>query len=316
MKLKGYLLAAVSAATYGAIPLFAIPLKKVISPFDTVLTYHFLLTAVIIGVYLVLRKENLKINLKESLTLIVLGLLFAMSSHFLFWAYDFMSAGVASTILFMYPVFVALIMTYVFKEKASWVLWISIGLAFLGIYLLEGGGSDSSIPLKGLIIVITSALSYGLYIIVINKSVVSSMSGAKLTFYSMLVTGLIFLVKSMYQGGLQPIPNAESWMNITLLSVICAAISCITMVYAVQYIGSTITAVMGALEPVVAVAIGILFFQEHLTFDLTIGILFILITVTLIVLADQIVNKTQQAKVYLTPRLFSIRKRNNRKHMN
>ena len=110
MKIKGYLLAALSAISYGTIPLFALPLRKEEITFDAVLAYRFFFTAVIIGVYLILRKEKFKVTFREMGVLMALGLLFAMSSHFLFWAYDFMSVGIASTLLFMYPVFVALIM--------------------------------------------------------------------------------------------------------------------------------------------------------------------------------------------------------------
>lgn len=315
MKLKGYLLAALSAATYGTIPLFALPLRRIDIPFDVVLAYRFFFTALIIALYLIIRKEKFNVTAKELFTLIGLGLLFSFSSHFLFWSYDFMPVGIASTLLFMYPVFVAIIMILVFKEKSSWILWLSIALAFLGILMLNGGISDSTIPLVGIIVVGISSLSYALYIIVINKSVISSMSGVKLTFYSMLVAGIFFFTKSQFQGGMEPMPNAEAWVNLILFAVISTAISCVTMTYAVRYVGSTITAIMGALEPVVAVIIGVSVFDEPLTFNLLVGLLLILSAVTFIVLADRIVSKTKQAKVYLAPRLFSIRKRGNRRHM-
>ena len=311
MKLEGYLFAALSAISYGTIPLFALPLKRVGLSFDTVLTYRFLFTALLIGLYLLWKKEKLNVNIKELLTLVTLGLLFAFSSYFLFWSYDFMDVGIASTLLFMYPVFVAMIMTLVFKEKASWTLWVSIALAFFGIYMINGGSLDGSLSLFGIMVVGASALSYGLYIVVINKSPVKSMSGVKLTFYSMLISGIFFLTKSlMMTGELQHIPNLESWANILLFAVVSTAISCIAMVYAVHHVGSTVTAVMGALEPVVAVIIGVMVFHEQLTLNLVAGLIFILTAVIFIVQGDHIISKTKQVKGHWSLYLLNIKKRN------
>lgn len=313
MRLKGYLLAILSSASYGTIPLFALPLKAMGVSVDTTLTYRFLTSTLFIGLYLVIRKENFKVSFKESIPLFLLGVLFAASAFFLFTAFEYMPAGIAATILFLYPVFVALIMTFIYKEKASWVMWLSIILSFAGIYLLNGGSTESDIPLIGFIIAVGSAVTYALYMIVINKSAVSKMSGPKLTFYAMLAAGLIFFVKSLAQGSLQAMPNMEAWFNVGMLALLSTVVSCIAMVYAVQYVGSTITAVLGALEPVVAVVIGVTMFHEPLTSGLTIGITLILIAVTLIVLSGRIINETQQVKVYLTARLFSRKKKSNRK---
>lgn len=313
MKIKGYLFAALSAISYGTIPLFALPLKREGLSFDTVLTYRFLFTALLIGLYLLWKRENFKVSVKELLTLVCLGLLFAFSSHFLFWSYDFMDVGIASTLLFMYPVFVALIMTLVFKEKALWTLWVSIALAFFGIYMINGGGLEGVISLFGIMVVGGSALSYGLYIVVINKSPVKSMSGVKLTFYSMLISGIFFLSKSIINdGGLQTVPNFESWINIFLFAVISTAVSCIAMVYAVHYVGSTVTAVLGALEPVVAVIIGVMVFNEQLTINLVIGLIFILTAVIFIVQGEHIISKTKHTGSHWNLHLLGVKKRNNR----
>lgn len=316
MKIKGYLFAALSAASYGTIPLFALPLKSQGVSVDTTLTYRFLLAAAIIGLYMLFRKMSFKVSKKDALTLIVAGLIFGASSFCLFESYNYMPAGVAATILFLYPIIVALIMTFVFKEKSSWVLWTSLALAFLGIYLLNEGGTNTggSVPLIGFTIIVGSAIFYGLYLIFINKSPIQTMSGTKLTFYSMLVAGIFFLIKSSAQGSLHILPDSKAWFDMVMLAAFSTAMSCITMVYAVKYIGSTTTAVMGAVEPVVAVAIGVTIFHEALTPNLITGIILILIAVTLIILSSQIVNETHHAKVYVMSRLFSIRKRSNRKH--
>ena len=94
-------LACISAVTYGTIPLFALPIKHAGYSFDTALFYRFLFSAILIGVYLFAKKSAMRVSGKELGTLAVLGVMYSLSAHFLFVGYDYMSAGVASTILFL-----------------------------------------------------------------------------------------------------------------------------------------------------------------------------------------------------------------------
>lgn len=289
-KLKGYFLACISAVSYGAIPLFAIPLKETDFSFDAVLFYRFLFGAVMIGIYLVVKGTGFRIKLKELGALVLLGCMYALSSHFLFLGYDYMSASVASTILFVYPVFVALIMGVFFKEKLSWVMWIAMVLALFGVYVLSSNNGDFTVTPKGLIIVLLSALTYAVYIVTVNKSSVSKLSGIKVTFYSMVVCSAFFLIKSLIGGELQPIPTLGTGFQLVLFSFTTTVLSLLAMVAAIKMIGSTPTAVLGSLEPVVAVTISIALFHEPLTRNLVSGISLIIIAVTFTVLADNIIN--------------------------
>lgn len=294
IRVKGYALAGVSAVTYGMIPLFALPLKKVDFSFDAVLFYRFLFTAIIAGGYLAIKKIDLRINIKEFGALILLGLMYTGSSHFLFVGYDHMPAGVASTILFMYPVFVALIMGIFFNEKLSWVMWVAIALALLGVGVLGSGEGGFSITPIGLGIVLLSALSYALYMVAVNKSAVRDMNGMKVTFYSMTICTLFFLISALAKGEFQPIPSVEVGVNLVLFGVVTTALSLIAMILAIKLIGSTPTAVMGSLEPVVAVAISVVIFGESFTSSLLIGIVLIVGAVTLTVLSGYVIKATKK----------------------
>lgn len=307
MKLKGYLLACLSAATYGTIPLFAVPLMRQGIQFDTVLFYRFISASLFILLYLIAKKTSLKVTGKELLILIALGLLFAISSNLLFWSYEYLSAGIASTVLFIYPVFVALFMGIFYKEKISWVVWFSIALAFSGIDLLNHGEDNGVISLFGIILAGLSAPCYALYIVIVNKSCVRNMSGAKLTCYAMAFTALFFLVKSIIKGGLQPIPSFEVAGDIALFSIVCTVLTNIAMVYAVHYIGSTPTAIMGALEPIVAVAISVFLFAEPFTSYTAVGIVLIIIAVTFIILSERIQKISRN--LWLTTNHKTFRKR-------
>ncbi|WP_374329155.1 DMT family transporter [Soonwooa sp.] len=280
MKTQGYILAAISAISYGLIPIFILPMKQINFSMDVTLFYRFLFSAIMVGVYLVFKKVNLKINKRELLVLLILGLFYALSSEFLFLGYDYLSAGIASTVLFVYPVLVALVMFLFYGEKLSKMGIVSLLLTFLGVIVLCLKGNSLEINFVGLGIVLLSALFYGLYIIIVNKAKIN-VSGIKLSFYSMLFTSIYFLMKSLVLKESLTIPSYSIFFNFVTFAFVTTLISSVALVLAIQKIGSTPTAIMGALEPVIAVAVSVLFFNEDFTRNLLIGIVLILIGVSL-----------------------------------
>jgi drug/metabolite transporter (DMT)-like permease len=285
-KIKGYFWACISSATFGLIPLFALPLAQKGLSHDSVLCYRFAFASLFLALWMIFKKESFAIAKRELVLLTVLGVLYALSAQYLFISYDYLGVGTASTILFLYPVFVAVLMAVFFKEKISMVTMAAILIAFSGISLLYKGNNGVSLNPLGIGTILLSALSYAVYIVVVNKSKVQQMSGYKLTFYVMGLSAVYFLLKAQITGGLAPLPDTTAIIDLTLLSLLATALSCVAMVFAVQYVGSTATAILGALEPVVAVAVGVLAFKEVITGNLILGILLILIAVSLIVLSE------------------------------
>ena len=285
--LKGYLFALVSALTYGMIPLFMIPLKKLdFFSVDTALFYRFLIAAILILGYLVFyQKESIKINLKEGIVLSILGLFYALSAEFLFIAYDFLSPGIASTIFFIYPIMVALILGIFFKEKITLATTISLVIVVVGVGILSIK-DNFEINYIGLFVSLLGALMYALYMIIVNKTKIKA-SGVKVSFYSMVFASLFFLVKTLVLGNSVAIPSLKIGTHLALFSLITTALSVVSLVYAIKYIGSTPTAIMGAVEPVVAVMISVGLFGEALTFSLIAGVIIIISGV----LIDVVFNK-------------------------
>ncbi|MDL2312404.1 DMT family transporter [Bacteroidales bacterium OttesenSCG-928-B11] len=283
MKLKGYLLGAISAISFGAIPLFAIPLMAIDISFDAVLFHRFFFTALMIALLMVIQKIDFKITGKEFVVLASLGILYALSSHFLFLGYEYLTPGIASTILFVYPVFVALILFFVFKEKIAKITWVAIILSLLGVFFLKDGGADVKLSLIGIGIMLLSSLAYSSYMILINKSIVYKMPALKLTFYAMLFCSFYFLAKSLIQHDFQLVTQPDRLFQLLSFALVTTVISTVTMSYAIQYVGSTPTAILGALEPLVAVSISIWMFGEPLTANLLIGMSLIISAVLLVV---------------------------------
>lgn len=286
-KLKGYLWGAIGGATYGMNPLFTLPLyQEGMSP-DSVLFFRYLFAIPILALMMKFTHVDFKITFHEIPPLAFMGIMFALCSLTLFQSYNYMDAGIASTILFLYPILVALIMTFIFKEKLSPVTIFCLLMATAGIGLLYKGENGATLSLVGTILVIISALTYAIYIVGINRTRLKKMNTIKVTFYVLLFGWSLFAVRSMIDGGVQS-PPADKWFlwgNLLALGLLPTAISLLTTTIAIQHIGSTSTAILGALEPATAIFFGITVFNETLTFRETCGLILIIVAVCIVVIA-------------------------------
>ena len=290
-KTKGFILGAIAAASYGMNPLFTLPLYSAGMSVDTVLFYRYSLAVIVLGIMMKFQKQSFAIKRVDVLPLCIMGLLFAFSSLFLFMSYNYMDAGIASTILFVYPVLVAIIMAVVFKEKVSPITMFSIALAFVGISMLCKSPGGQTLSLVGITFVFLSSLSYAIYIVGVNRSSLKDMPIAKLTFYVLLFGLSVYVVRLQFCTELQVIPTPMLWINAVSLAVFPTVISLVTMTKAIHYICSTPTAILGALEPVTALFFGVLVFGEQLTPRIILGILIVITAVTLIIGGKSLLKK-------------------------
>ena len=282
-KAKGYLLGAIAAATYGMNPLFALPLYETGMDPDSVLFFRYLFAIPLLGVMLKARGRTFRLKRGEVPPLLAMGLLVAVSSLTLFQSYNFMDAGIASTLLFVYPIMVALIMAFVFKEKLTLQTVLCIALALGGIGLLYKTADGSTLSLTGTALVMVSALSYAVYIVGINQSSLKHVATLKVTFYVLLFGVTLFLGRILYGGDLILPEKWYLWGNLIALAVFPTAISFLCTTGAIQYIGSTPTAILGALEPVTAILFGITVFGERLTLRESLGLALIITAVTSVI---------------------------------
>ena len=279
---KGLIAAVIAAVAYGLNPLFALPLYEEGLTVDSIIFYRYIFSVLILGAMMLFKKQSFAIKLKEVLPLIILGILFAFSSVFLFESFIHMDAGIACTILFVYPVIVAIAMAVFFKERLSVVTYGCIALALTGIVMLYDGGAVP-LSLTGVMFVILSALSYSAYIIAVNKSSVRSMNAVKLTFWGTLFSTVVIAVRLNMLTDLQPLESGVAWSNTIGLALFPTVISMVFIAVAVKKIGSTSTSILGSLEPITALAIGIIIFNEPITPRIMWGVLLIIVAVTLVV---------------------------------
>ena len=284
---KGYILAAISAATYGMNPLFALPLYADGMAVDSVLFFRYLFALPMVALLLYSRGQSFKVQKKELLPMVMVGIFFVLSSITLFRSYHYMDSGIASTILFVYPVMVALIMAIFFKEKIRFGTWLCIAMATAGIGLLYKAPSGATLSMVGVLLVLGSALAYTLYIITVNKTVLTHTPSVKVTFYVILTGFLVFAAMSLCHGQLHTPTKWYLWGDLLAFALLPTVISMLCATKAIVYVGSTATAILGALEPVTAVFFGVAVFGETLTARSVAGLLLIIVSVTAVVTRKQ-----------------------------
>ena len=295
-KIKGTVYAVIAAATYGMIPLFALPLySDGLNP-DSVLFFRYLFAVGILAAMIRLRGRSFAISRREFLPLAAMGVVMSLSSITLFSSYQYMDGGIASTILFVYPIIVTIIMALFFKEKVTLTMVLCIILAFCGIVLLYQGDDGAVLSRLGTLLVLLSALFYAIYIVSVNRSVLRKIPTVKLTFYMLLFGITLFVYRIDFGQSLLLPTKWYLWGNLFALALFPTAISFICTTKAVQHIGATPTAILGALEPVTAVLIGITVFSEQMTVRIAVGLLMIVISVTLVVAGSSVNEKLLRFK--------------------
>ncbi len=285
---KGLLCGSLAAATYGMNPLFALPLYADGLTAEAILLLRYLFGILSLAVMIRLRGRRFAVERQQVLPLAALGLLMGASSLLLFESYRFMAAGIASTLLFVYPLMVALIMAIVYRERLRLSTWLCIAAALGGILLLYKGADGQTLSGVGTLLVLWSALSYAVYLVWVNRPVFQPIPTIVLSFYVLAFGSLLFVVAALFAPSL-PLPS-EPWLwgCAAALGLLPSAVSLICTTVSIQTIGSTLTAILGVLEPITALFFGLLLFDEVLTLRDVVGLALILLAVSVVVAGDRL----------------------------
>ena len=282
----GYPAGIITGITYGLNPLFAKPLMNAGASTEAILLFRYGIAVILLGAYLLLKKENFRITLKQAGVLLSLGLLYTASSTFLFEAYKYIASGLATTLVFLFPAMVAIIMVFL-KVVPSWPVWLSIAATFAGVMIMTGGAGTETVNPVGVWFSIASAFVYALFIVIINRSkVISSIPNSLLTFYALLTGTFFFIGRCLFSGAdlMAGIDGGMAWCNLIGLAVLPTIVSTASLAVATRNIGATKASVLGVFEPITAILVGTLVFGEALTPNIIAGILISIVAVTFMIM--------------------------------
>lgn len=284
--LIGYPAGIITGITYGLNPLFAKPLMDAGASTEAILFFRYGIAVILLGAYLVLKKESFRINLRQAGVLLGLGLLFSSSSAFLFEAYKYIASGLATTLVFLFPVMVAIIMVFL-KVVPSWPVWLSIAATFAGVMIMTGGSGSEPVNPTGVWFSIAAAFFYALFIVIINRSkAIASIPNSILTFYALLAGTVFFLTRCALKGEelMAGLDGFMPWVNLIGLAVLPTIVSTACLAVATRNIGATKASVLGVFEPITAILVGTVVFGEVLTPNIIAGILISVVAVTFMIM--------------------------------
>lgn len=285
----GYPAGIITGITYGLNPLFAVPLMNNGAAIESILFFRYSFAVVLLGAFLILTKQSFRITVRQAGVLLALGLLYTSSSIFLFEAYNYIASGLATTLVFLYPVLVAIIMVFL-RVVPSWPVWLSIAATFGGVIIMTQGSGGDSINPVGVVLSLGSALVYALFIVIINRSkAIAQISNTLLTFYSLTVGAIVFWGKISFSDTAisAGITTGGDWLNLVGLALLPTIVSTATLAIATRNIGATKASVLGVFEPITAILIGTLMFGEPLTTNILLGIGIAIVAVTFMISATK-----------------------------
>lgn len=281
-RVKGIIYACISAATFGMIPLFVN--RSILDGInnDTILVYRYTIAALVYGIYLLCRRTDFTIprgTLKEVLWAGVGG--YGVTAFFLFLSYHYMPTGIATSIHYLYPVVVALFMALFYKERLSLLVKSGIALAIVGVAFLSW--TEGKIEWIGLVFVVLSTITYGTYIVALNRPRLKAMNADVLTFWVLAFSAVLYLLMAVGRGTLEWVTTPRFLTDVSLLAILSTIISARLLVSAVKLIGSVTSSVLGTLEPIVAIIIGIFCFHESFGFWNIAGFLLVICAVMVVI---------------------------------
>lgn len=283
---SGAFYAVLSSATFGLIPLFSIPLLAVGISSPTILFYRFALAAAMLALMMFLSGRSFALRRDVLERVVLLAILYAATAILLLESYKYIPSGVATTIHFLYPVAVTLTMSLIFREPMGAAVYLALVLSLAGVALLAWGNhADGDFP-RGVSLALVTVLTYAAYIIGIMKSRVASINAVVLTFYMLLIGAIFFLLYALVRDGIEAVHGWSNWRDITMLALLCTVLSGLTLVMSIKRIGSTLTSILGSMEPLTAVVIGALYFDERLDLATLIGLIAIIVAVIIVIITS------------------------------
>ncbi len=281
--ITGVIYAVLSSASFGLIPLFSISLLSVGVGSPTILCYRFLVAAVVMAIIMFFTRRSFRLSADVVVAVALLSILYASTAILLLESYKCIPSGVATTIHFLYPLVVTLTMSWLFKERISRSIYVAVVVSLLGVSLLAWGYHTEGNFRLGVTLALFTVVSYAAYIVGVMRSRASRVDSIVLTFYVLAFGALLFLLYAMATTGIEAVHRWGDWRDLIMLAIVCTVLSDYTLILAIKRIGSTRTSILGSMEPLTAVVVGVVYFREHIDATSVVGLILVIVAVVMVI---------------------------------
>lgn len=280
---KGILYAILSSVAFGLMPIFAKVAYGNGSNPTTVLFYRFLISAIILFIYLKIKKVEIKIDKRSAWILILIGFIgYTVTTQTLFMSYNYLGVGFATTLHFIYPAVVCVIGFFFLKEKISKRKLIALILAGCGVYSLVAF-ENNTISAMGVILAISSGITYGLNVILLGIKSLKHIDNRVRTMYVSLGAFAGMLIYGICNNSIIYELNFKLLLCYIGIALVSTIFSIVLLLKAMEIIGAGTASILSTFEPIVSIILGIIIFGEEFTVALFIGAIFILGSTILLV---------------------------------
>ena len=273
---KGYVYTALSAVIFGLMPLLT---KIIIARGATSLTIAFFrvfYVTMVLFFVLKIKKIDLHLEKRELLSALFTSIFGSgLTIIILNESYNYVDTGIATSLHFLYPLFVAILCCFFYGEKIKKKQIISLSFALVGIICFMSKGNGS---LFGYFLAIASGLTYAFYLVKMDKTGLVKMNALKLSFYLALFTMLEIFTINLFMQDVVFKMDAIAYGLLLVLALSSSFLATVLLQEGVLLLGSTRASFICLLEPVTSMIVGILFLGEALTLNKCLGSLAIVIS--------------------------------------
>ncbi|MFL0267564.1 DMT family transporter [Candidatus Clostridium radicumherbarum] len=281
-KIYGIIYALLSSAAFGFMPIFAKIIYNNGSNTLTVISLRFLLAALMLYIYFLFAKVDFRVNKTQFTLLALIGLIgYTSTGMTLFYSYNYITVGLATTMHFVYPAIVIILNYFIYREAFTKNKVIALLVSITGVYILIGIKAEG-IHIGGVILAIASGFCYAACVMGMNNKEIKKLSNLVTVFYFSLFAGVSLILFTFISGKFIFPINIETTTSIIGISLISTIVSIGLFVRALKIIGASSTSILGTFEPIVSIIMGIVLFKEKLTITLIIGTILILTSVIIL----------------------------------
>lgn len=281
---KGIVMTAGAGIIFGAFPIFTTLFVRFGGNVDSFNLYGFVLTVIFLAAYIAMTKRSFAVPKKAVLWIVLAGVANVATRILLTYSYQYLDVGIATTLHFLYPLFAALLGALCFREKMPIYKWIAFVVASLSVSLFTTG-TQAGGQLIGIILAVTSAVCFALYMLITEKANLTDLDPVVFVFYVSLVSTVGCLFMGIGGPLIVAVP-VKALIVLLLCAIVNNVIAFALQQQGVKYLGAAMTALFSLFEPVFSCVFGVIFLQQAMGIKSVFGIVLILLSLAAIVLLD------------------------------
>jgi drug/metabolite transporter (DMT)-like permease len=290
---KGLTMAFTSAICFSFLPIFAVYAYNYGLNVNTLLLLRFTIASLFFFFYILIKYKKINIDKSSLFKLFLLGgIMYTLQATCFFMAVKYISPSLTSLLLYLYPIFVAVLSAVIDKEKLGKSIILSIGVSFVSLILVLGTALGS-INLYGVFFGIATAIIYSIYIVMGNR-VVKDVPPIVTTFFVCFFASISFLAAGLVTGDLKFGFEPAGYIAVTAISAFPTIISLLTFFKSLELIGSTKSSILSMIEPVSTILLSAFLFGERLSLLQLLGATGVLFGAYMVVVSQRKENASSQ----------------------